>query len=123
MASRGFPREKSDVGGIARELVRPVGEAEAAGIPSMGLLNTSGNPNTLTYLIPANDNSIEVVGLFLMLVKKAIASGKAKRKVLLKRKSLIAKKAADRLKLKGNSQNKPSGRTLAVKVVAQSQPL
>jgi small subunit ribosomal protein S2 len=90
----------------AGELVRPVGEAEAAGIPSMGLLNTSGNPNTLTYLIPANDNSIEVVGLFLMLVKKAIASGKAKRKVLLKRKSLIAKKAADRLKLKGNSQNK-----------------
>ena len=62
----------------------------------MGLLNTSGNPHALTYPIPANDNSVEVVGLFLMLVKRAVASGKAKRAAIaLKRKVLVSKKDAN----------------------------
>ena len=80
----------------AGELVRPVDEATVAGVPSMGLLNTSGNPHALTYPIPANDNSVEVVGLFLMLVKRAVASGKAKRAAIaLKRKVLVSKKDAN----------------------------
>jgi len=45
----------------------------------------------LTYPIPANDSSLKVIGLFLILVKKAIKAGEAKRKNSLQRKSLIKK--------------------------------
>lgn len=75
----------------AQDLSRPVNESSVAEIPSIGLLNTRGNPYTLTYPIPANDSSLKVIGLFLILVKKAIKAGEAKRKNSLQRKSLIKK--------------------------------
>ena len=57
----------------------------------MGLLNTSGNPHNLTYPIPANDSSLEVVGLFLTLVKKAIKAGAKKTSPCAKKKNLLLK--------------------------------
>lgn len=76
----------------AQELSRPINEASTSEVPSMGLLNTSGNPHNLTYPIPANDSSLKVVGLFLALVKKAIKTGVKKRNLVAKKKNLIAKK-------------------------------
>jgi small subunit ribosomal protein S2 len=81
----------------AQELSRPINEAFTSGVPSMGLLNTSGNPHSLTYPIPANDSSLKVVGLFLTLVKKAIKAGVKKRNIIAKKKNLIANKPTAKL--------------------------
>jgi|TARA_B110000971_G_scaffold84934_1_gene87151 small subunit ribosomal protein S2 len=73
----------------AQELPKPVEEAYFSGVPSMGLLSTNGDPHTLTYPIPANDSSLEVVSLFMMLVKKAIHKGMVKRATLIKKKEAL----------------------------------
>lgn len=89
-----------------QDLLEPVNEACVAEIPSMGLLSTKGNPHTLTYPIPANDNSIEAVGLFLMLVKIAIKVGEKKRKIALQKKSLIKKSSSSNSKKRNKSNFK-----------------
>ena len=75
------------------QLPRSLGEAYAMRIPTVGLCNTSGNPHTLTYPIPANDQSVEVVSLFVQLIKTAVVTGKKKGAVVRKKQALIANAA------------------------------
>lgn len=68
----------------AEELKGPIEEACSVGILTMGLLNTGGDYNSLNYVIPANDNSVKTVGLFLMLAKMAIKKGTTRYKLVAK---------------------------------------
>ena len=72
----------------AQDLSKPINEALSSGIPSMGLMSTGGNPRALTYPIPAND-SLQVVGLFLMWVQKAIQDGVDSRNILRSKQALL----------------------------------
>ena len=58
-------------------------EANSLNIPSIGLCTTSMNASELTYPIPANDQSLKTLALFLELVKQSIKKGAKERKTLL----------------------------------------
>lgn len=89
----------------AEELEGPIEEACSVGIPTMGLLNTSGDYNSLNYVIPANDNSVKTIGLFLMLAKMAIKKGTTRYKLVVKHNKKVnsLKKS---LKHSGNKKKK-----------------
>ena len=51
-------------------------EAKKLGIPTIGLIDTDSDPDTLTVAIPANDDSIRAIGLILDELADAVAIGK-----------------------------------------------
>ncbi|MBI4032305.1 30S ribosomal protein S2 [Candidatus Berkelbacteria bacterium] len=53
-------------------------EANSAGIPIIGIVDTNANPNLVTHPIPANDDSRRTIELILNLLAEAIVRGKAK---------------------------------------------
>jgi len=56
----------------AKENALAVKEANAKGIPVIGIIDTNVNPKNITYPIPANDDSITSVELILSKVKDAM---------------------------------------------------
>lgn len=53
-----------------------IAEAKAAGVPVVALVDTNCDPTQIDYPIPANDDSIRSLKLFVELFGKAIAGGK-----------------------------------------------
>lgn len=52
-------------------------------IPSIGIADTSCNPEMLSHIVPANDDTPDSVKLYCRLFKTAIHKGKAKRKEMM----------------------------------------
>lgn len=72
----------------------PIREARKIGIPIVALLDTNCDPTLVDYPIPANDDSIKSITLFLELFGEAIKKGK-------KSKSLLALRESYEAQLKG----------------------
>jgi len=51
-------------------------EAKNLGIPVVGIVDTNSNPDDITYVIPANDDAIRAVELYVTTVADAIIAGK-----------------------------------------------
>ena len=51
-------------------------EAKKLGIPTIGIIDTDSNPDTVTVAIPANDDSIRAIGQILNELADAVAIGK-----------------------------------------------
>ena len=58
-----------------------VKEAQRLGIPVFGIVDTNSDPNTVDYVIPANDDAKDSIAIILDVCCKAIAEGLAERKV------------------------------------------
>jgi small subunit ribosomal protein S2 len=54
-----------------------VKEAKKLGIPIVALVDTNGDPSSVTYPIPSNDDAIKTIQLMLDYVKEAIEAGKS----------------------------------------------
>lgn len=57
-----------------------VAEATKLGLPVMGLVDTNGDPRTITYPVPCNDDALKAIELVCEYIKQAIELGKASRK-------------------------------------------
>lgn len=57
-----------------------VAEATKLGIPVVGLVDTNGDPRTITYPVPCNDDALKAIELICEYVKQAIELGKSARK-------------------------------------------
>lgn len=57
-----------------------IAEADKLNIPVVALVDTNGDPSSLAYPIPCNDDAIKAVKLVLELIKEAIARGQAAQK-------------------------------------------
>jgi len=57
-----------------------VAEATTLNIPVVGLVDTNGDPRTIKYPIPSNDDALKTINLICDYVKQAIELGKASRK-------------------------------------------
>ena len=55
-----------------------VREAKKLGVPVIGLIDTNGDPTTVTYPIPSNDDATKAINLILDYVQQAIEEGKGK---------------------------------------------
>lgn len=53
-------------------------EANKLGIPVIGIVDTNSNPDGVDYVIPANDDAIRAIKLYVAAVADAVAEGKAK---------------------------------------------
>ncbi len=51
-------------------------EAKNLGIPVIGIVDTNSNPDNVDYIIPANDDAIRAVTLYVTAVADAIIAGK-----------------------------------------------
>ncbi len=51
-------------------------EAKNLGIPVIGIVDTNSNPDNVDYIIPANDDAIRAVSLYVTAVADAIIAGK-----------------------------------------------
>jgi small subunit ribosomal protein S2 len=51
-------------------------EAKKLGIPTVGILDTDSDPDTVDVVIPANDDSIRAIELILNELSEAVAVGK-----------------------------------------------
>lgn len=60
----------------ARKEYLALAEAKKLDIPTVGLIDTDSNPDTLTVAIPANDDSIRAISLILNELADAVAIGK-----------------------------------------------
>ena len=60
----------------ARKEHLALAEAKKLDIPTVGLIDTDSNPDTLTVAIPANDDSIRAISLILNELADAVAIGK-----------------------------------------------
>jgi small subunit ribosomal protein S2 len=65
-------------------------EAKKAGVPIVALLDTNCDPTTVDYPIPANDDSIKSITLFLELFGEAVKTGKRSKSLLELRKNYEA---------------------------------
>lgn len=70
-----------------------VKEAVNTGIPVVSLVDTNTDPKTVTYAIPANDDSIKSISLFVNIFGNAIAQGVKAKTLLTLRKEQEAKLA------------------------------
>lgn len=57
-----------------------VKEAKRLGVPVIGVVDTNADPTGIDYPIPANDDALKAIKLFLEYVVAAINEGKAKQK-------------------------------------------
>lgn len=55
-------------------------EAIKLGVPTVGLVDTNGDPRTITHPVPCNDDSLKTIALVCDYVKQAIMAGKAAQK-------------------------------------------
>lgn len=62
-------------------------EARSAGIPIIALVDTNCDPDLVDYVIPANDDSIKSITLFVDLFSKVIADGKKSQSLVALRKN------------------------------------
>jgi small subunit ribosomal protein S2 len=62
-----------------KELVA-VKEANVAGIPIVGMVDTNGDPDRIDYIIPINDDAVRAIKLVVTKIAQAYAAGKALRK-------------------------------------------
>lgn len=69
-----------------------VAEANKLGIPVLGLVDTNGDPRTITHPVPCNDDALKTIELVCDYVKQAIEAGKAKQKA---EKAPVADKAPE----------------------------
>lgn len=51
-------------------------EAKNLGIPVIGIVDTNSNPDNVDYIIPANDDAIRAVTLYVTSIADAIIAGK-----------------------------------------------
>ena len=51
-------------------------EANKLGIPVIGIVDSNSNPDGVDYVIPANDDAIRAIKLYVRAVGEAIAEGK-----------------------------------------------
>ncbi|MCF7760879.1 MAG: 30S ribosomal protein S2 [Cephaloticoccus sp.] len=52
-----------------------VAEAERAGIPSIGLVDTNSDPSLLTYAIPGNDDAVKSIRIIVETILEAVQNG------------------------------------------------
>jgi len=57
-----------------------VAEATKLGVPVVGLVDTNGDPRTIKYPIPSNDDALKTIELMADYVRQAIEAGKAAQK-------------------------------------------
>jgi len=57
-----------------------VAEAAKLGIPVVGLIDTNGDPRTISYPVPCNDDALKTIELVCDYVKQAIELGKSQQK-------------------------------------------
>ena len=57
-----------------------VAEATKLNVPVVGLVDTNGDPRTITYPVPCNDDALKAVELVCSYVKQAIDLGKSQQK-------------------------------------------
>lgn len=57
-----------------------VKEATKLGVPVMGLVDTNGDPRTIDYPVPCNDDALKTIELVCSLLNDAIQAGKSKQK-------------------------------------------
>ena len=68
-----------------------IAEARIAGIPTVALVDTNCDPDIVDYPIPANDDSLKSINLFVDLFGKAIANGKKSEGLIALRKKPYCK--------------------------------
>jgi small subunit ribosomal protein S2 len=59
-----------------KELVA-VKEANIAGIPVVGMVDTNGDPDMVQYVIPINDDAVRAIKLVVTKIAEAYGAGKA----------------------------------------------
>jgi len=59
-----------------------VAEATKLHVPVVGLVDTNGDPRTITYPVPCNDDALKAVELVCAYVKQAIELGKSQQKAV-----------------------------------------
>ena len=57
-----------------------VAEATKLGVPVVGLVDTNGDPRTIKYPVPCNDDALKTIELVCDYVRQAIEIGKSKQK-------------------------------------------
>jgi small subunit ribosomal protein S2 len=57
-----------------------INECNILGLPVMALLDTNGNPDTIDYILPANDDAMRAIKLMVAAVADAVLAGRAMRK-------------------------------------------
>ena len=67
-----------------------VAEARVAKVPVVALVDTNGNPDIIDYPIPANDDSIKSITLFMELFAQAIKGGRKANALITMRKEYDA---------------------------------
>jgi small subunit ribosomal protein S2 len=77
-------------------------ESKSVGVPIVALLDTNCDPTAVEYPIPANDDSIKSISLFLEIFGEAIKKGKKSKSLLELRKNYDAELSLKKL----NYQNK-----------------
>ena len=58
-----------------------ISEATTLRVPVVGLIDTNGDPRTIKYPIPCNDDALKTIDLICDYVRQAIDLGKAAQKV------------------------------------------
>ncbi|MBZ0287599.1 MAG: 30S ribosomal protein S2, partial [Anaerolineae bacterium] len=58
-----------------------VKEANTLNIPVLALADTNSDPDTIDYIIPANDDAVRAIKLIVSAMADAVAEGQAMRKV------------------------------------------
>ncbi|MCA9376352.1 30S ribosomal protein S2 [Candidatus Dojkabacteria bacterium] len=81
-------------------------ESRLAGIPIVALIDTNCDPDLVDYPIPANDDSIRSIGMFLELFGEAIKAGKRSDRVISLRQSHTAKLDSLRAEFERNEEQK-----------------
>jgi small subunit ribosomal protein S2 len=71
-----------------------VAEATKLHVPVVGLVDTNGDPRTITYPVPCNDDALKAVELVCSYVKQAIELGKSAQKTEKTIEESIKEKAA-----------------------------
>ena len=128
LESEGFPKiHKKEVAMIKREMTRmqrnfegmlelrglpgaifvidtkneeiAVAEAQRAGIPCIGLVDTNSDPTKLSHPIPGNDDAVKSVRIIVQAVAEAIQAGLARREA-----ERAARPAAPRRSFGGNAE-------------------
>ncbi len=90
-----------------------VAEATKLGVPVVGLVDTNGDPRTIKYPVPCNDDALKTIELVCDYVKQAIEVGRAKQKAapdVTEKKTAVKvesmhQKAADTAKQESESKN------------------
>lgn len=101
-----------------------VAEATKLNIPVVGLVDTNGDPRTIKYPVPCNDDALKTIELVCAYVQQAIEAGKSKQKAapadVIPQKTAVKVESVHQKKSDVESTDKSSKQEAASKDAAKS---